>query len=161
MQALPVLGRLGFPARMAHTYSVHLIAAHPVARESYAFLMDRQPDLDVSGQSRSVKEALKQMQILLPDAILLSMPTNAPSAACSIRTVRNEHPNVPLIVVTATTNTPTKTLLDAGATACMARDQVPFDLLPLLRHLLGTSSSSPSPYTTRAFARPTDSATRL
>jgi len=161
MQVLSVLGRLGFPPRMAHTYSVHLIAAHPVARESYAFLLDRQPDLDVSGQAQSVREALKQMQILLPDAILLSMPTNAPSAVRSIQKVRRAHPKVPLVVVTAMARTPTKTLLDAGATACMARDQVPFDLLPLLRHLLGTSSSSPSPYTSRAFTRPTDSATRL
>jgi DNA-binding NarL/FixJ family response regulator len=124
------------------TRSIHLIAAHPVARESYTFLIDRQHDLEVTGQARSVPDGLQQMQVLLPDAVVISLPAHAEALTTAVRTVRNAHPDIPIVaVVPSTRDVSPSALSDAGATACITREQVPFDLLSLVRHVLGITLS--------------------
>lgn len=116
--------------------SIHLIATHPVARESYTFLVDRQSDFEVSGQDRSVRDALQKMQVVLPDAVVISLPAHDEALTEAVRAVRGAHPALPIVAIIGDSRLPPGVVADAGATACLTRDQVPFDMLPLIRHML-------------------------
>lgn len=122
---------------MNATHSVYLIAAHPVARESYAFLIGRQRDLEITGQARTVKEAAQQMEVVAPDAILMSQPAHMDMRPSDFQQLRSTNEQLPIVVVTPSASvTRSNPVLKKEATAYLTREQVPFDLLPLLRQTL-------------------------
>ena len=119
---------------------VFIIEPHPVHRESYAFLVDRQDDLAVCGVVASFDEAERDLTSAAPDLVVVNLAAHSVDDSLQrIGALHNAHPDLPLLAVSACSSvTCSQAAVDAGASAYLTRSRVPFDLISRIRQTLST-----------------------
>jgi two-component system response regulator DesR len=131
---------------------IFIIEPHPVHRESYAFLVNRQPDLAVCGVVGTMRDAERVLDAIAPDLAMVNLASHAVDDSLGrIRGLRDAHPSLPLLVVsTCATDDCAEAAVGAGATAYLPRTRVPFDLISCIREILSGSSRLPRSFTAAA-----------
>jgi len=129
------------------TRKVFIIESHPVLRDSYAFLLGRQDDLDVCGVNGSVASAEAALGETPPDLILVNfIPGDDGRGLNGIRTLSAAHPDACIVVVSShAPDVHAEDARDAGASLFMHRDRVPFELLTCVREVLATHERNERP----------------
>ncbi len=131
---------------------IFIVEPHPVHRESYTFLIDRQIDLAISGVVASMDQAERALEVVTPDLIALTLtPPAVDNGLQRMQALRDAHPSLPILVVSACDATVcADAVLQAGAQAYLPRERVPFDLISSIRQILATASSARSSFSAAA-----------
>ena len=131
---------------------IFIVEPHPVHRESYTFLIDRQVDLAISGVVASMGQAERALEVVTPDLIVLTLtPPAVDEGLQRMRALRDAHPSLPVLVISAcTTAVGADAILQAGAQAYLPRERVPFDLISSIRRMLATASPPRSSFSAAA-----------
>ena len=80
-------------------HEILLVDDHPLVREWLASLINQQPDLAVSGEAESVREALNYLAKAAPDLAIIDLSLKESSGLDLIKTVKAAYPNVGMIVL--------------------------------------------------------------
>jgi DNA-binding NarL/FixJ family response regulator len=78
-----------------------LVDDHRSVRQGLRFLLELQPDVAVVGEAATVADAVEGVYAFLPDVVIMDarLPDGSGVEAC--RTIRSDHPDVPLLMLTS------------------------------------------------------------
>ncbi len=80
-------------------HEILLVDDHPLVREWLASLINQQPDLAISGEAESAKEALEYLERKSPDLAIIDLSLRESSGLDLIKTMKVQHPQVGVIVL--------------------------------------------------------------
>ena len=80
-------------------HEILLVDDHPLVREWLASLINQQPDLAISGEAESVREALDYLAKAAPDLAIIDLSLKESSGLDLIKTMKASYPNVGMIVL--------------------------------------------------------------
>jgi two-component system nitrate/nitrite response regulator NarL len=84
---------------MTKKIRVGLVDQHPLFRDGVIFTLEAQPDMEVTGQGASVRDAVRIAQESKPDVIVLdtSLPGYDPDV---LEAITQQHPSVKILILT-------------------------------------------------------------
>jgi two-component system response regulator DevR len=104
---------------------------HKVVRQGIRSLLELEPDLQVVAEAGSGAEALKLIDTVCPDVVLLDLKMTDINGAEVCRRAAVSHPNIPILILTAISDDEEIVdCIDAGAKGYMLKD---VDVLELTR----------------------------
>ena len=82
---------------------IHILVAddHPIVREGLVAILSTQPDFSVVGEAATGSEAVRQVEALRPDVVLLDLEMPETDGVEALRQIRLSHPQTHAIVFTA------------------------------------------------------------
>jgi len=82
---------------------IHILVAddHPIVREGLVAILSTQPDFSVVGEAATGSEAVRQVETLRPDVVLLDLEMPETDGVEALRQIRLSHPKTYAIVFTA------------------------------------------------------------
>jgi DNA-binding NarL/FixJ family response regulator len=78
---------------------IFLVDDHPVVREGFARLIERQPDLEVCGQAESAGEALSRMAAVKPDLMVVDIGLPETNGIELIKQIRALAPGMRILIL--------------------------------------------------------------
>ncbi len=108
---------------------------HPIVAEGIASIINRQPDMAVSGIAASIAEALTLFKRDRPDITLMDLELReGENGIEAIRLIRHEAPDARIIVLTVHQgDEDIFQALSAGAAAYLLKEEVPDELVRIIR----------------------------
>lgn len=85
---------------MEEPIRVLLVDDHPVVRQGLRAIIDGEPDMEVSGEAGSGKEAIEKAAELLPDVILMDIVMQDVDGVEATRCIKENTPNAKVIILT-------------------------------------------------------------
>ena len=85
---------------MEEPIRVLLVDDHPVVRQGLCAIIDGEPDMEVSGEAGSGKEAIEKAAELLPDVILMDIVMQDVDGVEATRYIKKNTPNAKVIILT-------------------------------------------------------------
>ncbi len=146
---------------MTNPIRTAIVDDHPLFREGVAKLLARTPGIEIVGDGSTAGEAVRIVQQLLPDVLVLDLrlPDDGVKAAS---TITREHPSVHIIILTASDcDSDVATMLQLGVRGYLLKDCTgqeivravqrvyagEFYVTPSLAARLLTEMSAPAPQT--------------
>ena len=80
---------------------VFIVDDHPVVRNGLRALLNAQPDIVVVGEASDGEEALRQVEALRPDVVLLDCCLPGPEGPAVATAIRERHPTVSVLALSA------------------------------------------------------------
>ena len=109
---------------------------HRTFRQSAAFLMDQEPDLEVIAQAGTVAEGRERMAEGGIDAALVDIPLPDEGAEILVQALHEADPSVPVLVLTFVEDAEVRErFLGAGASEVLSKELSFADVLAALRRL--------------------------
>ena len=109
---------------------------HRTFRQSAAFLMDREPDLEVVAQAGTVAEGRERMAEGGIDAALVDIPLPDDGAEDLVRSLHEADPSVPVLVLTFLEDPEVRErFLGVGASEVLPKEVSFADVLTAVRRL--------------------------
>jgi two-component system response regulator NreC len=105
--------------------SIRIILAedHIVTREGLRLLLDKEPDLEVVGESGDGRQAVKQARALNPDIVIMDITLPNLNGIDATRQILNEFPHIKVIALSMhSTREYVADMLKAGATGYLLKD---------------------------------------
>lgn len=84
--------------KTAAKHSVFLVDDHPLTRMGIAMVIDQQPDLKVTGQASSPKEAISLLEKKTPDLLFTDLSMSGRDSTDFLLDVHAIHPSLPILV---------------------------------------------------------------
>jgi DNA-binding NarL/FixJ family response regulator len=111
---------------------------HPVVRAGIAGLLATQDDFEVVGEAANGREAIRLVEALQPDVLLVDLRMPVQDGVATIRALRADRPGAsspPQVLVLTTYDTDTDILhaVEAGATGYLLKDSPPEELFRAVR----------------------------
>src|SRR6202167_127717 len=79
--------------------TVFVVDDHPLLRQGLALLINREPDLAVSGEAEEAQAALKAIAAKQPDILIADISLNGPDGLDLLKNLRMLYPNLPVLVL--------------------------------------------------------------
>jgi len=118
----------------AATVRVLCVEDHPIVRDGIAFIINRQPDLEVVGAASTGEEAVSLFRALRPDITLMDLQLPGMSGLEAIRMIRRENPDARIIVLTMYRgDEDIHRALEAGASTYLLKDTLSDHLIGVIR----------------------------
>ncbi|MCS7058408.1 MAG: response regulator transcription factor [Meiothermus sp.] len=96
---------------------------HPVVRAGLVGLLSSQPDFEVVGEAADGQEALRAVERLLPQVVLMDLRMPGMDGVSAIRQIRSRFPQVQILVLTTyDTDSDIVRAVEAGATGYLLKD---------------------------------------
>src|SRR5262249_62266360 len=121
---------------MAATTPIQIITVddHPLLREGIAAVIHGEPDMVVVGEASNGREAVEMFRSKRPDVALMDLQMPGLSGLDAIATIRQEHPQARIIVLTTYEgDVLARRALKAGATGYILKDMIRAELLDAIR----------------------------
>jgi DNA-binding NarL/FixJ family response regulator len=130
------------------TESIRILIAddHPVVREGLAALLATQPDLQVAGFADTGRQALRQVDALTPDVVLMDLQMPELDGIRATAAIKAKHPDVHVLVLTTyDTDADITAAIEAGAVGYLLKDADRNELCAAVRTAArGGSALSPA-----------------
>jgi DNA-binding NarL/FixJ family response regulator len=111
---------------------------HPLTREGIAAVIHGEPDMVIVGEASSGREAIDVFRSKRPDVVLMDLQMPDGSGIDAIATIRQEHPQARIIVLTTYEgDVLARRALKAGATGYILKNMVRRELLEAIRAVYG------------------------
>ena len=109
---------------------------HTIMRMGLATLLESEPDMCVVGEAENGKVAVRLARELKPDVIIMDLMMPVLSGAEATRLIREENPNVRIVVLTTFGSSAELALaVRNGASATLLKDTETADLVNVLRRV--------------------------
>jgi DNA-binding NarL/FixJ family response regulator len=96
---------------------------HPVVRDGLAAVLATQTDLEVAGFAGTGKEAVRQVESLSPDVVLMDLQMPELDGVSATAAISAEHPDVHVLVLTTyDTDADITAAVEAGAVGYLLKD---------------------------------------
>ena len=79
--------------------TVLLVDDHPVVRQGLALLINREADLAVCGDAEEASAALRRIEELKPDLIVVDISLKGPDGLDLLKDIRARDPNLPVLIL--------------------------------------------------------------
>src|ERR1700688_4452814 len=79
--------------------TIFIVDDHPIVRQGLALLINREPDLAVCGDAEEAASALRRIEELKPDLIVVDISLNGPDGLDLLKNVRVRYPNLPVLIL--------------------------------------------------------------
>jgi DNA-binding NarL/FixJ family response regulator len=117
-----------------------IVDDNEMVRQGVSALLSSRPSWQVCGYAADGIEALRKARELRPDIILLDISMPGASGLDVARTLRREMPGTKIVIMSQ--HDPIQVLprvLESGAHACVDKNSLSTDLLPIIESLAGNS----------------------
>lgn len=118
-------------------YKVFIVEDHPLLRRGYAYIIEREPDMEVVGEASTAPEALSQIARTRPDLVITDISLEAGSGLELIRDLRSHDPDLPILVVSVhDENLYAERVLRAGAQGYLMKRSSEDNIFTAIRRVL-------------------------
>lgn len=115
--------------------TVLLIDDHEIIRQGLRRAFERQKDFDVIGEAASVAEAIRQVELLSPDVVILDVRLPDGSGIDAARRIRKTHAEIGIVILTMYAGDEQLfEALEAGASAFVPKNAPSEDVVSAARH---------------------------
>jgi DNA-binding NarL/FixJ family response regulator len=109
---------------------------HPIVTEGISSIINRQPDMVVVASADSVESAIRQFRSERPDVTLMDLQLREDNGVNAIQVIREESPDARIVVLTVHQgDEDIFRALEAGAVAYLLKEEVPDDLVRIIRQV--------------------------
>lgn len=130
------------PPTLQSKYGVMIVEDHAGMRRALRRLLERSPQLQVSGEAASAEEALDRVSAEHPDLLVVDLNLPGMSGIDLIARLRQQHPKVRCIVVSAYAEAERRrAAFDAGALGFVSKDEPHKIVATLLEAAAGPDGS--------------------
>ena len=115
-----------------------LVDDHPIVRQGLALLINREPDLAVCGDAEEAASALRQIEELKPDLVVVDISLNGPDGLDLLKNIRARDPHLPVLILSMMDELLyAERGLRAGANGYIMKQQATEQVLVAIRRILG------------------------
>lgn len=116
---------------------VFIVEDHPIIRQGYALILQRDADINICGEADSGEVALLQIPQVAPDVVLVDFSLPGMNGLEFVQHLRKDHPALATIVISGhKEETFMAEILAAGATHYIVKEQAPHALIPTIRQIM-------------------------
>jgi DNA-binding NarL/FixJ family response regulator len=117
--------------------SIFIVDDHPVVRQGLALLINRESDLAVSGDAEEANSALRGIEELRPDLIVLDISLSGPDGLDLLKTIRARDSNLPVLILSMLDEMLyAERALSAGANGYIMKQEATERVLIAIRRIL-------------------------
>jgi DNA-binding NarL/FixJ family response regulator len=118
--------------------TIFIVDDHPIVRQGLALLINREPDLAVCGDAEEAGSALRLIEELKPDLVVVDISLNGPDGLDLLKTIRARDPNLPVLILSMMDELLyAERGLRAGANGYIMKQQATEQVLVAIRRILG------------------------
>jgi DNA-binding NarL/FixJ family response regulator len=118
--------------------TVFIVDDHPIVRQGLALLINREQDLAVCGDAEEAASALRLIDELKPDLVVVDISLNGPDGLDLLKTIRARDPNLPVLILSMMDELLyAERGLRAGANGYIMKQQATEQVLVAIRRILG------------------------
>jgi DNA-binding NarL/FixJ family response regulator len=118
--------------------TIFIVDDHPIVRQGLALLINREPDLTVCGDAEEASSALRLIEELKPDLIVVDISLNGPDGLDLLKTIRAREPNLPILILSMLDESLyAERSLRAGANGYIMKQEATDRVLVAIRRILG------------------------
>ncbi len=116
---------------------VFIVDDHPIVRQGLALLINREPDLTVSGDAEDAATALRRIEAIQPDIVLVDIFLNGPDGLDLLKSIRTENHRLPVLILSMLDETMyAERALRAGANGYIMKLEATEKVLVAIRRIL-------------------------
>jgi DNA-binding NarL/FixJ family response regulator len=125
---------------------VLLVEDHTIVRKGLRALLEGEPDMQVVGEAEDGRQALNQVQQLLPDVVLMDIGMPGLNGLEATRQIKHQFPKTKVVVLTMHTSAEyVFSVLQAGASGYLVKQAATEEVISAIRAVYqGESFLSPS-----------------
>ena len=130
---------------MKKKYEIVIAEDHTILREGLRALLSSHPDFEVVGEAEDGREAIRRIEKLMPDLVLMDLSMPRMNGLEAIKEIKKRSPEVKIIALTVhKTEEYILATLQAGADGYALKDATHSELVMAIEHVLeGNSYLSP------------------
>ena len=114
---------------------------HVVMRTGLRALLERQPNLEVVGETENGRDTIKLVESLKPDVVVMDVGMPILNGIEATRTIATKHPNVAVVILSMHADESyVMRALKAGARGYLLKDSAPADLLGAIQAVAQSKS---------------------
>ncbi len=80
-------------------YNIFIVEDHPIIRQGYAALINRESDMTVCGEATSVEDAIQRLPEINPDLVIVDISLGESSGLELLKQLQRVAPQLPTLVV--------------------------------------------------------------
>ncbi|WP_064091803.1 response regulator [Rossellomorea aquimaris] len=124
------------------TISVLIADDHHVVRRGLVFFLKTQKDIDIIGEAKNGKEAVRLAQQLEPDIILMDLMMPEMDGIEATKEIKKTHPGIQILMLTSFSDqNHVIPAIEAGAAGYQLKDIEPDELVNSIRKLISGENS--------------------
>ena len=124
-------------AAQAARSTVFIVDDHPIVRQGLALLISREPDLSVCGDAEEANSALRRIEELKPDLIVLDISLSGPDGLDLLKNIRARDANLPVLILSMLDESLyAERALRAGANGYIMKQEATERVLVAIRRIL-------------------------
>jgi len=117
--------------------TIFIVDDHPIVRQGLALLINREPDLTVCGDAEEASSALRMIESLKPDLIIVDISLNGPDGLDLLKNIRARDPNLPVLILSMLDESLyAERSLRAGASGYIMKQEATDRVLVAIRRIL-------------------------
>ena len=117
--------------------AVFIVDDHPIVRQGLALLINREPDLAVCGDAEEASSALRRIEEMKPDLVVVDISLNGPDGLDLLKSIRATHPTLPVLILSMHDESIySERALRAGANGYIMKQEATEKVLVALRRIL-------------------------
>jgi DNA-binding NarL/FixJ family response regulator len=117
--------------------TVFIVDDHPIIRQGLALLINREPDLAVCGDAEEAGSALRLIEELKPDLVVVDISLSGPDGLDLLKSIRARDPNLPVLILSMMDELLyAERALRAGANGYIMKQQATEQVLVAIRRIL-------------------------
>src|SRR5277367_3984824 len=79
--------------------SIFIVDDHPIVRQGLALLINREPDLAVCGDAEEANSALRLIEAMKPDLVVVDISLSGPDGLDLLKSIRTSSPGLPVLML--------------------------------------------------------------
>jgi DNA-binding NarL/FixJ family response regulator len=125
-------------AQGATKRKIFIVDDHPIVRQGLALLINREPDLVVCGDAEETSSALRRIEELKPELVIVDISLNGPDGLDLLKNIRARDPDLPVLILSMMDELLyAERGLRAGANGYIMKQQATEQVLVAIRRILG------------------------
>lgn len=124
-------------AAVAVKRTVLIVDDHPIVRQGLALLINREPDVAVCGDAEEAASALRRIEELNPDIVIVDISLNGPDGLDLLKSIRIRYPSLPVLILSMLDESLyVERALHAGANGYIMKQEATERVLVAIRRIL-------------------------
>jgi DNA-binding NarL/FixJ family response regulator len=117
--------------------TVFIVDDHPIVRQGLALLINREPDLEVCGDAEEANGALRLIDMMRPDLVIVDISLDGPDGLDLLKNIRTRDPRLPVLILSMLDEgIYTERALRAGANGYIMKHEATEKVLVAIRRIL-------------------------